>query len=470
MVGIKGINISKRRVVLLSLFFYFCYAFSQNYVEDDAMEKKMLQMAKQYRYGIVFDVNTKKAASIYMKLAKYGNVEAMTELGSMYLNGDGVEKNGRYAMNLFKKAAENGNVRAKCKLALVYLKGLSGVMTHYKRAYELYKEAAEQGSPNGMYGVGYMLYRGIGVDQNYDEALKYLKCGAEKKHAGCCFLLATHYANDFNDTPDFSKAEEFLNLASEYGSDQTIGVVETGFLDSLKAVAKSPRKAMKVNPNIAYILNDTERESAYIENFLGRWKGKLYTYDWSAAKILKVDDVACSFDPEGDSVAVYIYQGDSLQTIYTPMRRNNFYLENRRKPYQHGFGWLVTKSHFTQDGDKLYASMKSLSTRTRTQRKPIVLELERVDEDVAVENNTITSIGSVYYDDKKLYVNFEAQRRGLVKIWICGADGSLVKTPRSFVADIGENSKELSVDLPHGTYIVEFSASDYRMTKKIVVK
>lgn len=172
-----------------------------------------------------------------MKLARYGNVEAMTELGSMYLNGDGVEKNGKYAVNLFKKAAGEGNVKAKCNLALVYLKGLSGVTTHYKRAYELYKEAAEQGSPNGMYGAGYMLYRGIGVDQNYDEAVKYLKRGADKKHAGCCFLLATHYANGFNDAPDFSKAEEYLNLAfsyddirnSIYANEAVIGTIENEY-------------------------------------------------------------------------------------------------------------------------------------------------------------------------------------------------------------------------------------------------
>ncbi len=464
------INTWNRAFAVLMLLFFFMSAFSQNYVDDDVKERKMLMMARQYRYGIVFDVNTKKAASIYMHLARFGNTEAMTELGSMYLNGDGVEKNGRYAVNLFKKAAEDGNVKAKCNLALVYLKGLSGVVTHYKRAYELYKEAAEQGSANGMYGVGYMLYRGIGVKQNYDEALKYLKCGADKKHAGCCFLLATHYANGFNEIPDFSKAEKYLDLASEYGSDQTVDVAKTGYLDSLKTAAKSPRKVMKVNSNVAYVLNDTERESAYLENVLGRWRGKMYTYEWSATKILRTDDVECSFETEGDSVAVYIYQGDSLLTIYTPIRRKNFYVENRQKPYQHGFGWLVTKSHFIQDGDKLYASMKSLSTKTRTQRKPIVLELERTDDVQSVDNSTITSIGSVYYEDKKLYVDFDAQRRGLVKIWIYATDGSLVKAPRSFVADIGENSKELSIDLSQGIYVVELSASEYKMTKKIVVK
>lgn len=404
-----------------------------------------------------------------MRLAKFGNDEAMTELGSMYLNGDGVEKNGVYAERLFKRAALDGYTKAKCNLALVYLKGLSG-FTRYRKAYELYKEAAEQGSPNGMYGVGYMLYRGIGVCQSYDKAVEYLKHGAEKKHAGCCFLLATHYANGYNEASDFSKAEKYLELASEYGNDQTVGVTQAGYLDSLRNIRKEPRKIKASVSDVKCVLDDTERESVYMEELLGEWRGKLYTFDWSATKILKTEDMSCRFEAAGDSVALFVYIGDSLQTVYTPMRHNNFYVENRRKSYHRGFEWLITKSHFTLQGDKLCVSVRSLSCKNRALRKPVVFDLTRVKECTVGDDGLITSISSVLYDGSKLNIDFEAQRRSLVRVSVYRTDGTLVKSPFSVVADVGENHKDFSVFLPQGVYVVELEAPNSKETRKLMVK
>lgn len=59
-------NSMERLFAVLTILFCFLSVFAQHYVEDEAQEKNMLRMARQYRYGIIFGVDTRKAASIYI--------------------------------------------------------------------------------------------------------------------------------------------------------------------------------------------------------------------------------------------------------------------------------------------------------------------------------------------------------------------------------------------------------------------
>lgn len=64
---------------------------------DSVDSRTLLRQAHKYKYGINTDVSLRKAAAIYMHLARKGHIDGMRELGRMYLKGQGVPRNSRYA-------------------------------------------------------------------------------------------------------------------------------------------------------------------------------------------------------------------------------------------------------------------------------------------------------------------------------------------------------------------------------------
>ena len=106
-----AINMAKRILFLsvIALFAVCGSALGRTDKDSIVNDSVLLQRALMYRYGINKDVDLKKAANIYKRLAHKGNSDAMTQLGELFLNGEGVETNRRNAFNLFRKAAEDGN-------------------------------------------------------------------------------------------------------------------------------------------------------------------------------------------------------------------------------------------------------------------------------------------------------------------------------------------------------------------------
>ena len=51
-----------------------------------------------------------------------------------------------------------------------------------KEAARIFRLSAEEGDRNSQHSLGIMLYRGLGVKQNYGEAFKWLTLAAEQGH------------------------------------------------------------------------------------------------------------------------------------------------------------------------------------------------------------------------------------------------------------------------------------------------
>ena len=459
----------KQRILIL-LFLSLTLGLSAR-AQNDSVQRptaaQLLKIAKQYRYGIVLDVDLNKAVSIYKHLCREGNVKAMNELGKMYLTGDGVEKNPRAAFNLFKRAAEEGNKKAMCNLALIYQKGI-GRPVNFKKAFEWYQKAAEAGSAQGYYGTGYMLYKGLGVEQNYDQAIYYLKKGAEKNHSSCAFLLGSFYANGFGGKQDLDKAKEYFDLASKNGHDWTVDVTKNGLIDSInarKSKAKRMARANMPTPKFTKV----SYEKARIEDLIGTWEGVAYTYDWSNTKLVNSEPVSCKFEQFGDSIAMYYYKNDSLVTIYTPFEKDDYYVENRLKQYQKDFKWVIIQSQFEQKDNFLTTKLRSLNLKTRNYRRPMVLSLHRVDDNNS--DNSTTGISQVDFRNSSLYLNLDAANTGKAAIRIYAINGVLVK--EFPVASLQSGSNALQFDhlcMNAGTYIVEVLTDNGTHSRKFIVK
>lgn len=426
----------------------------------------LMKMAMQYRYGIMRKADPSKAANIYTCLSKIGNTEAMNELGKMYLNGDGIDKNPNRAMTLFSKSALKGNVRAMCNLALMYQKGI-GVNTDFRKAYLLYKAASEKGSATGDYGVGYFLYKGMGVRQDYKEALKYLERGSSKGHSGCTFLLGSFYANGFGEKQNVKKAEKYFHIASKQGNSWTTDVTKHGLLDTI-FVRKNRVKTLNHDkiptPEFLRATDGTTR----IESLTGRWEGMAYTYDWSNTKIVDSTPMACEFKQFGDSIAMLCYIGDSLVTIYTPFERGNYYYENKMKPYQKEFQWVITKCQYKRNGNFLVLRFRSLNTKSRDYRRPMVMSLHKEESN---SDGATTSIQNVSFDNGILTFGINSAGNFDTNILIYSINGTLVKMLKNLRLSCGVNFFSYDhINLMQGIYIIEGTIDGRTFSKKITVK
>ena len=84
---------------------------------------------------------------------------------------DAAYDNGAYkkAFHLFKKAAEQNQAEAQNNLGLMYSNG-EGTVQDYKKAFHLYKKAAEQNQADAQFNLGMMYGKGNGTVRNYVRA------------------------------------------------------------------------------------------------------------------------------------------------------------------------------------------------------------------------------------------------------------------------------------------------------------
>ena len=139
----------------------------------------------------------------YKKAAEQDYDPAQSELAHIYLLGSyGVPKNHERAMELFIKAAtppnegvgiyKNGNVLAQHSLGTIYAEGI-GVKQNYEEALKWYRKAAAQRYTESQYSLGVMYYKGNGVNRDLKEAANWYQRAAEQGHARSQLNLGRMY-------------------------------------------------------------------------------------------------------------------------------------------------------------------------------------------------------------------------------------------------------------------------------------
>jgi TPR repeat protein len=105
---------------------------------------------------------------------------------------------------------------SKCK------DGMHGIKTDYKKAFELMSRAAELGSTDALYHVGFMLYMGQGVKKNVKKAIETFEIGAMRGCENARFNLAGF-------EPNKQKANKHLMIAARQGVDDAMKLVKDEF-------------------------------------------------------------------------------------------------------------------------------------------------------------------------------------------------------------------------------------------------
>jgi len=119
-------------------------------------------------------------------LADDANIEADVQAGiDAYDRGDLMA-----AMTHYGKAAEAGSALAQARLAWIH-----DLSEDNAAAVEWYRASADQGHPDGQYGLGEMYAKGEGVEKNPDEAVLWFTRAAENGHSQAQRALISAYKN-----------------------------------------------------------------------------------------------------------------------------------------------------------------------------------------------------------------------------------------------------------------------------------
>jgi TPR repeat protein len=115
------------------------------------------------------------AVKLLRPLAEQGDVVAQFNLGVSYQNGYGVPKNELEALGWFRRAADRGYVIAQNALGSIFQ-----LSKRYAEAATWYRKAADQGHTQAQISLGLLYEGGLGMPQDYVEALKWYILAAKR--------------------------------------------------------------------------------------------------------------------------------------------------------------------------------------------------------------------------------------------------------------------------------------------------
>ena len=135
-----------------------------------------------------------------------------------YQDGRKAYNRGDYATALkeLRPLAEQGHAGAQYFIGYMYYKG-QGVEQDGEEAAMWFRKAAEQGDLKAQYLLGYMYYKGQGIGQDKEEAVKWLRKAAEQDHAKAQFYLALMYFSGEGMQQDNKEAVKWHRKAAELG-------------------------------------------------------------------------------------------------------------------------------------------------------------------------------------------------------------------------------------------------------------
>ena len=130
------------------------------------------------------------------------------------------------AYRCFKEAAEKyNNDVAQRYMGEIYFNGY-GVEQDYEEAVKWYSKAAEQGDADAQNNLGYCYYFGEGVEQDYEEAVKWYTKAAEQGDAEAQFELAGCYERGEGVCQDFEEALKWYTKAAKQGQEEAQKALE----------------------------------------------------------------------------------------------------------------------------------------------------------------------------------------------------------------------------------------------------
>lgn len=129
------------------------------------------------------------------------------------------------------KAAKKGNTFAQCQIGTLYFRGI-GVEQNFHEALLWYERAGTKGDVTSQFRLGLMYSNGSGVKQDNAEAVRWLKKAALQGHTGAKLYLGILCGNGTEIDQDFDKVMRLFCQETE----QEYNIAPDDFLSPLQGL------------------------------------------------------------------------------------------------------------------------------------------------------------------------------------------------------------------------------------------
>ena len=162
-----------------------------------------------YQRGLGVPKDQNKALELLESSAAQKYRYALYELGLVYFTGNGVRKSYQKAMRLFRESAEQNVDRALYMTGICYLRGY-GTFVNYKEAFSFFLRSSEQGFLPSYRLLGEMCENGLGVVKNDEEAVRYYRLLANAGVDDAFLYIANIFLKDGKQGRDYVSAQNWL--------------------------------------------------------------------------------------------------------------------------------------------------------------------------------------------------------------------------------------------------------------------
>lgn len=174
-------------------------------------------LGERFFYGRGVKQDYAKAVKWYTLSSDRGDCSSQKKLADCYYLGQGTDRNLAMAAKYYELAAEQGDYDSQKALIRCYTIGGTGFPTDRTKARyfsDRYGISASAGTSDGLmknaqngdseaqFKLGNMYLRGVGIEQDYEKAIYWLKLAAQQGHSAaqynvaCCYLSGTGVPKD----------------------------------------------------------------------------------------------------------------------------------------------------------------------------------------------------------------------------------------------------------------------------------
>lgn len=142
------------------------------------------------RYYKLMNIRKKRV----LKKAFQGNASSQCEMGDYYAEKESDHLDYNEAAKWYSESAGNGYKRAFFELGKLYDQNPSEIEGAKEKAFNIYKDMAEQGLPTAQCILGMKYWFGDGVEIDFKKAVQWLTKAADQKHEDAIRNLADLYS------------------------------------------------------------------------------------------------------------------------------------------------------------------------------------------------------------------------------------------------------------------------------------
>lgn len=179
-------------------------------------QESMIQLGRMYSQGIGTPKNPYKSFDNYYG-AKYYNDDITLIVALCYLTGNGTLQSTFEGRQLIEPLAKAGNVNAQVLMGHI-LEGRFNSPAVMSEAAKWYKKAADKGSAEALYYLGFMYLEGRGVRKAADKGMDCIWKSANLDYIPAIntyglMIISGVNANE-DDEPNYKEAAEWIKLAA----------------------------------------------------------------------------------------------------------------------------------------------------------------------------------------------------------------------------------------------------------------